>query len=344
MRDRLEHLVTRIREGAQLTAWRRMEGGSSALTLELELRLAHGGMESVVVRRYGERDLRQNPRVAECEFRLLGIAARLGLPAPRPVLLGIAARLGLPAPRPVLLGIAARLGLPAPRPVLLGEPGEDWPTPFVVIERVKGETDFAPPDLDVYLRRLADALAAIHGVDPHAAGLGFLPSQADSMAAMLRELPAEAGDSLSQRRISDALQAAWPLPGRNRPALLHGDFWPGNVLWKHGEVAAVIDWEDAKIGDPLSDLANARLELLWAFGWDAMSGFTRMYLDATRVDDMGLLYWDLCAALVAASNFGAIAEGWAPAPLSGRAADESELRERHRQFVDDAFARLSRPA
>ena len=312
MRDRLERLATRIREGARLTAWRRMEGGSSALTLELELRLAHGGAESVVVRRYGERDLRQNPRVAECEFRLLGIAARLGLPAPRPV--------------------------------LLGEPDEDWPTPFVVIERVNGEADFAPPDLDEYLRRLADALAAIHGVDPHAAGLGFLPSQADSMAAMLRELPAEAGDSLSQRRISDALQAAWPLPSRNRPALLHGDFWPGNVLWKHCEVAAVIDWEDAKIGDPLSDLANARLELLWAFGWDAMSGFTRMYLDAARVDDTGLIYWDLCAALVAASNFGAIAGGWAPAPLSGRAADESELRERHRQFVDDAFARLSRLA
>ena len=289
-----------------------MEGGSSALTLELELRLAHGGTESVVVRRYGERDLRQNPRVAECEFRLLGIAARLGLPAPRPV--------------------------------LLGEADDDWPTPFVVVERVNGETDFAPTDLDEHLRRLADALAAIHGVDPHAAGLAFLPSQADSMAAMLRELPAEAGASLSLRRVSDALRAAWPLPSRNRPALLHGDFWPGNVLWKHCEVAAVIDWEDAKIGDPLSDLANARLELLWAFGWDAMSGFTRMYMDSARVDDTGLLYWDLCAALAAASNFGGIAGGWAPAPVPGRAADESELRERHRQFVDDAFARLSRPA
>ena len=312
MRDRLERLATRIREGAQLTAWRRMEGGSSALTLELELRLVHGGTESVVVRRYGERDLHQNPRVAECEFRLLGIAARLGLPAPRPV--------------------------------LLGEADDDWPTPFVVVERVNGETDFAPTDLDEYLRRLADALAAIHGVDPHAAGLGFLRLQADSMADMLRELSAEAGASLSLRRVSDALRAVWPLPGRNRPALLHGDFWPGNVLWKQGEVAAVIDWEDAKIGDPLSDLANARLELLCAFGWDAMSGFTRMYMDSARVDDTGLLYWDLCAALAAASNFGGIAGGWASAPVPGRATDESELRERHRQFVDDAFARLSRPA
>ena len=311
MRDKLERLATRIRDGARLTSWRRMEGGSSGLTLELEMRLADGGAESVVVRRYGERDLRQNPRVAECEFRLLGITARLGLPAPRPV--------------------------------LLGERDEYWPTPFVVVERVDGETEFAPPDVDEYLRRLADALAAIHGVDPRAAGLGFLPSQVDSMADMLRELPAESDDSLSLRRFSDALQAAWPLPSRNQPALLHGDFWPGNVLWKRGEVAAVIDWEDAKIGDPLSDLANARLELLWAFGWDAMSAFTRTYLDAARVDDTSLLYWDLCAALVAASNFGAIAEGWAFAPAPGRAADEPELRERYRQFVDDALARLQSP-
>ena len=311
MRDRLERLTTRIHEGAQLTAWRRMAGGSSGLTLEMELCLAHGGAERVVVRRYGERDLRQNPRVAECEFRLLDIAVRLGLPACRPV--------------------------------LLGEPDEDWPTPFVVIERVDGETEFAPADLHVYLQRLADALAAIHGVDPHAAGLGFLPSLADSMAGTLREVSAEAGDPLSQRRISDVLEAAWPLPSRNRPALLHGDFWPGNVLWKQGEVAAVIDWEDAKIGDPLADLANARLELLWAFGRDAMSGFTRMYLDVARVDNTGLLYWDLCAALVTASNFGAIAEGWASVPAPGRAEGESELRERLRWFVDDALARLQSP-
>ena len=308
VQGKLERLAPRIRDGARLADWRSMTGGSSALTLELELRLADGNPESVVLRRYGERDLRQNPRVAECEFRLLGVAARLGLPVPMPV--------------------------------LLGEPDDDWPTPFVVIERVDGEPDFAPPDLDSHLRRLAETLVAIHGVDPQAEGLGFLPVQADSMAAVMRELSRDVDHSLFQRSVSDALRTAWPFPSRNPPMLLHGDFWPGNVLWKDGELAAVIDWEDAKIGDPLSDLANARLEVLWAFGWDAMRDFTRMYLDAARVDDAGLLYWDLFAALVAGRNFRAIAEGWAYAPMLGRAVDDPELRERLRQFAKSALSRL----
>ena len=308
VQGKLERLAPRIRDGARLADWRSMTGGSSALTLELKLRLADGNFESVVLRRYGERDLRQNPRVAECEFRLLGVAVRLDLPVPMPV--------------------------------LLGEPDNDWPTPFVVIERVNGKPDLAPPDLDDHLRRLAETLAAIHRVDPQVEGFGILPVQADSMAAVVRELSPDADGTLFLRRVSDALRAAWPFPSRNPPMLLHGDYWPGNVLWKDGDLAAVIDWEDAKIGDPLSDLANARLEVLWAFGWDAMRDFTRMYLDAARMDTAGLLYWDLFAALVIASNFEAIVEGWAPAPMPGRAADESELRERLRQFAEAALSRL----
>jgi aminoglycoside phosphotransferase (APT) family kinase protein len=34
------------------------------------------------------------------------------------------------------------------------------------------------------------------------------------------------------------------------------------VLWRDGRIVAVIDWEDAQVGDPLADLANTRLELL----------------------------------------------------------------------------------
>jgi aminoglycoside phosphotransferase (APT) family kinase protein len=39
--------------------------------------------------------------------------------------------------------------------------------------------------------------------------------------------------------------------------LLHGDFWPGNALWRDGALVAILDWEDAAIGDPLADVANA---------------------------------------------------------------------------------------
>lgn len=63
-----------------------------------------------------------------------------------------------------------------------------------------------------------------------------------------------------------------------------GDFWPGNILWRHRELAAVIDWEDACIGDPLADLATARVELLCRYGASAMDRFTRCYLAQSTLE------------------------------------------------------------
>jgi aminoglycoside phosphotransferase (APT) family kinase protein len=42
-------------------------------------------------------------------------------------------------------------------------------------------------------------------------------------------------------------------PSDARLALLHGDPNPGNYLFRESEVAAVLDWELAAIGDPRSD-------------------------------------------------------------------------------------------
>ena len=82
----------------------------------------------------------------------------------------------------------------------------------------------------------------------------------------------------------DVLEAVWPLPQSNRSVLLHGDFWPGNILWKDGQLVGIIDWENAAVGDPLADVANSRLEMLWAFGNDAMQSFTSQYQTVTTID------------------------------------------------------------
>jgi aminoglycoside phosphotransferase (APT) family kinase protein len=89
--------------------------------------------------------------------------------------------------------------------------------------------------------------------------------------------------------------------------LLHGDFWPGNLLWNDGELVGVLDWEEAEIGDPLVDVAVSRLDLLWAFGEEAMDTFTRRYRKQTRLDWRNLARWDLLVALRPMSNL----ERWA---------------------------------
>lgn len=58
----------------------------------------------------------------------------------------------------------------------------------------------------------------------------------------------------------------------------------------------MIVWEDAALGDPLSDVGNTRLELLWAQGEVAMQRFTRHYATETGHTLAGLPFWGLRAA------------------------------------------------
>src|SRR5437867_4078487 len=101
---------------------------------------------------------------------------------------------------------------------------------------------------------------------------------------------------------------AWPRqrritsinPARSSPRPI----WSCNTLWRDGQLVGIIDWEDAAFGDPLADVANGRLEILWAFGIEAMQRFTQQYQFLSSIDFTNLPYWDLCAALRAASKLG----------------------------------------
>jgi aminoglycoside phosphotransferase (APT) family kinase protein len=140
--------------------------------------------------------------------------------------------------------------------------------PFYVMEYVPGvvlrtRTDTATltesqaADLS---RCLADMLAAIHGVDVAAVGLGDLGRGAGYLRRQLdrwqrqwklsatREMPGY--DELVER-----LTAA--LPAEGEVTLVHGDFRLDNALVTLApkpRITAVVDWEMATLGDPLADL------------------------------------------------------------------------------------------
>ena len=62
-------------------------------------------------------------------------------------------------------------------------------------------------------------------------------------------------------------------------------------------MTGVIDWEDAQVGDPLSDLGKSRLETLWALGEAAMVEYSTRYLLRNReLDASALPFWDLWGA------------------------------------------------
>ncbi|GGM14547.1 hypothetical protein GCM10010841_23920 [Deinococcus aerophilus] len=170
------------------------------------------------------------------------------------------------------------------------------------------------------MRGLAAFLAGLHRLP--ATEFAFL-----SPLAPVGPRPSRPDTALSEGRIRRALDGLSAPPCT--PVVLHGDFWPGNVLWQGGQVSAVIDWEDAAVGDALSDVGNARLELLFFLGRRAINAFTREYVALTGATLTGLPYWDLRAALRPCGRLGE----W------GLDADlEAQMRRRHAGFVERALA------
>lgn len=298
--DRFERLVQQIEPGSKLLRAWALTGGVSAQVIALEIERPDRRRQKLVVRQHGALDLQHNPHIAADEFKLLQIV------------------------------VAA--GVAAPKPYFVDDSGQIFPMPYLVIEYIEGTPDFAPtPQVDG-LSQIAATLARIHQVDGSDGKLAFLPEQAEHMARTLQARLLKPDDSLQEGRIRAVLEAVWPLPGRNQPALLHGDYWTGNLLWRDGQLAAVIDWEDAAVGDPLADLGNSRLEILWAYGVEAMQAFTRGYQSLMPAFDYtDLPYWDLCAALRPAGQLA----GWGLDAHS-----EHTMRERHRWFVEQAFEHI----
>lgn len=292
--EAFRQVVRRIDPRATLRRIWRLTGGVSAQVTGLEIVRTDGQTTKLLVRRHGEIDRARNAHIARDEF--------------------------------ALLQIAQSHGLAAPKPYLFDESGEVFPTPFLVVEYVDGDSDFAPADLATYLDRAAAQLAKIHGV-VDSPDLACLPRLDKGFG----ERPAKLDAAMGEARIRDALDAAWPLAQANESVLLHGDYWPGNLLWKDGELVAVIDWEDAHVGDPLAVLANSRLEFLWSFGLDAMLELTARYRSMNSVDVANLPFWDLCAALRPCGKLA----GWGLDDVTGQ-----RMSERHEMFVTQALAHL----
>ena len=286
-----------------LSTWQ-LKGGASAQMNALELRHTDGNTQKVIVRQPNPHDLDENPDYLRNEFRLLKHLHTQGIRTQTPY--------------------------------FLDETRTFLPTPFMLLEYIEGEPDFNPRDLDGYIRQFAQQLARIHQIDPAHPDLAFLPNQSELVERLI-DRAAHAEPTSIEGRIHDALQRTGNIAPVS-PAFLHGDFWHGNFLWKNGQLQAVIDWEDAHIGNPLLDFAVCRLDWCLIFGREAMEAFTRYYQAETQINVRDLLYWDLMGALRAAP----MVEEWSLMyPHFGRPDITRQImRERHTLFVERIFQHL----
>lgn len=173
-----------------------------------------------------------------------------------------------------LLTVLSTTKVPHPRLIAACDSESVLGTAFYLMENVEGFN--ACNELPALHRQaqaqhrmglaLVDAALALGELDHEALGLGdfgrpqqYLERQVARWGSQLesyREFTQWPGPaSLPQvDRIGDWLQAN--RPAHFTPGLLHGDFHIGNVLYRHDtpELAAVVDWELATVGDPLIDL------------------------------------------------------------------------------------------
>lgn len=220
-------------------------------------------------------------------------------------------------------------GLPVPQ--MIGTHHDETGS-YLVQSQLAGESIFAPDDITTHVQQWAQILAWIHRTP---IDISSLPDVADECHRRINETSATLDATMSEAQIRQML-ASWDVVPRNAPALLHGDFWCGNLLWQGDALTGIIDWEDAALGDPLADVANSRREVLWFYGREAMQAFTDAYRQQMPHLDYGHLpYWDACMAL---RPIGQI-ETWCL-----DAAKTERFKRRQRWFVQQAATQLEMQA
>lgn len=177
-----------------------------------------------------------------------------------------------------LLARLPGLGVPAPRLRRFDPPDT------LVLDFLEGGTEPPPGAPGGLIGPMAEALAALHRLGPEH-GLPAMRTFTDPLPDLKAWRPELFGPG--------AVQAPACPPFAGSPRLLHGDFWMGNLLWREGRLAGLLDWEDACLGDPMAELAAARCDLHSRFGVHAADDLAKAYAALAPVDRARLAWWDL---------------------------------------------------
>ena len=177
-----------------------------------------------------------------------------------------------------LLAALAPTDVPVPRPLLLAGP-EVIGAPFYVMEFADGAVLRDRSQLErvdaaaatALADELVDVLVRLHRLVPEEVGLGDLGRPAGYLERQLRRWARQVAASYSRElpeldRLASRLGESVPVSQAG--AVVHGDYRLDNVVVDpaRGHVVAVLDWEMATLGDPLTDVAST---VVW---WDGMAG------------------------------------------------------------------------
>ena len=174
--------------------------------------------------------------------------------------------------------------VPCAKPIHLDHSKEILDKDFMLMTYLEGTIEIPEIKNFGFLNKMVGILKNIHNVDTKI--LPTLPCRFDPTYDLFEFLP--------NARINKELKAIlkdYDTSYSGKPVLLHGDFWPGNILWTKDEISGVLDWEYAAIGDPVSDLAVASLELKYDYGKRGVDRFLDLYSKNFSIDQSRLSLW-----------------------------------------------------
>ncbi|HEY4464836.1 MAG TPA: phosphotransferase family protein [Streptosporangiaceae bacterium] len=166
-----------------------------------------------------------------------------------------------------VISALAGTGVPVPATFLLCQDPGVIGAPFYVMEKVDGTPYRTAAQLKTLgaqrtravATRMIDTLSALHAVEPGAVGLADFGRPEGFLARQVRRWKQQLDASHSRDLPgADALHAALAerIPAESDVAIVHGDYRLDNLLIGAGDrITAVLDWEMATLGDPLTDVA-----------------------------------------------------------------------------------------
>ena len=238
-------------EAVEVQNLRRLAGGASRLLWSVDLAIAGGELQPLVLRQ--DPPGRSVPGAIRLEFSLVQAAAAQDVPVPQPA--------------------------------WCCEDASIMGAPFFAMERIEGE---AIPRRLLRDERYAKAregmaaelgaiLARVHQIDPAAPELeGRLARPPEGASAAEAEVRRNAEGcrafAIEPHPVLD-LAERWltaHLPSTRSDGFVHGDFRVGNVMFDEQGARAVLDWELAHVGDPTEDLGWLCVQA-WRFGNDHLA-------------------------------------------------------------------------
>jgi aminoglycoside phosphotransferase (APT) family kinase protein len=151
---------------------------------------------------------------------------------------------------------------------------------------------------DIY-NAMTDTMAALHGIDHEAVGLGDYGKPGNYFERQVGRWTKQYRASETEHMPEVERLIEWlprTMPAQDRVSIVHGDFRIDNMIFDATEprVLAVLDWELSTLGDPLADFSY--LLMNWVTEPEGRSGIYGLDLPALGIPTLEETVERYCAA------------------------------------------------